>query len=235
MGAAKSLSLKKVKDVKSGYEVPYWWYDIRGFFIFHLSYQDSLFSLVRFFAKNYSDQHLEVAVGSGSFMELCLKWRALKNRKSNNPAGIAFDYMPSMLKGAKAKFGKSSSWKIEVQDVTRMTYPNESFQTINIANAFHCFSDPQASALELHRVLKTNGSLAVNVLTPPRGWSLFRRISNKVNAWGKRNHILVDAIDEAKVKQIFTSAGFSITQAEWSGNNLKLKMEKNNFFKQEKV
>lgn len=223
MGQTQMATLENNKSIKSGYEVPYLWYDIRGFFIFKLCYQDSLLSTVRFFAKNYSSQHLEVAAGSGSFMDLCLKWRLLSRKKAS---GVAFDYMPSMLKGAKDKFGKNPNWKIEAQDVTKMSYANNSFQTINVANAFHCFSDPEKAACELYRVLKPQGSLVVNIVTPPRGSKWKRNIAQRLIDWGKRTKILEDSIDYNRSIIIFENEGFRIDKVVWKGNNLRLRLLK---------
>lgn len=208
---------------KSGYEVPYWWYDIRGFFIFKMSYQDSLLRTVHAFAKNLTEEHLEVAVGSGSFLDLCLMWGRLIGKKGK---GVAFDYMPDMLKGAKTKFGKSHKWQIEAQDVTKLPYENESFQSINTANAFHCFSDPQTASNELFRVLKPGGSMVVNIVTPPRGFGWQKRIAQRQVEWGKRTRILHDVIDKIDAEAIFAESGFSIDEAQWRGNNLIVKLGK---------
>ena len=216
--------MMKNKNLKTGYNVPYWWYDIRGFFIFKLSYQDSLISTVNFFSKNYSDSHLEVAVGSGSFMNLCLKFRQLFRKPKSS--GVAFDYTDDMLKGARSLFQKNQSWSIEQADVTQMQYSKELFKTINIANAFHCFSDPKKSAIEISRVLAPNGSVVVNILTPARGSKLMKKIAHKLVSWGQKTKILEAPIDRNSVINIFKNAGLHVIEEQWNGNNLLLKLTK---------
>jgi len=211
------------KSVKSGYSVPYWWYDIRGFFIFKICYQDSIFSVLNFFARNFSKNHLEVAVGSASFMKVALLFR--KVRRLGKASGTAFDYTPEMLAGAKNQLNKLD-WKIEQADVTKLTYSSEKFETINVANAFHCFKDPLQSAKELLRVLKPEGSLAVNLLLYPKKKSFLNRQAHKVNEWGKKNNILESPVDANESRELFVSAGFVIEKDQVIKNNLRLVLKR---------
>ncbi|MFC1479508.1 class I SAM-dependent methyltransferase [Planctomycetota bacterium] len=206
------------------YSSPAWWYDIRGFFILKLSYRDSLLRLIRFFAQNISKKHLEVAVGSGRFLQLSLLWRWIMRKPK--ASGEAFDYAPSMLLGAQRKFGKSPSWNIELADVGRMSYAKEQFETVNVANAFHCFPDPEQAAREIFRVLKAEGTLCVNALIHPRGPAWLKGVSERVNTWGIKKGILVSSFDLDHVKEIFVSAGFKLLEEKIHGNNLYLKLVK---------
>ena len=47
----------------------------------------------------------------------------------------------------------------EIQDVTCLTYPDESFDLVLIGNALHIMPDPQTALREIKRVLKPGGIL----------------------------------------------------------------------------
>lgn len=205
------------EKINEAYDSPSWWYDIRGYFILRLTYQVGLLSIVKFFSKNLGDNHLEVAIGSGTFFNLCLKYARFKNKQL--PKTIyAFDYADAMLAGARDRFKSNENIKIIKSDVTSLPYEDKAFDTINIANSIHCFSDIKASLRELHRVLKDNGRMSINILLFAKGQSFFAKLSNKINSWGIRKGILHTPYNIKQIKNLLKETGFDIVDGHVNGN-----------------
>jgi ubiquinone/menaquinone biosynthesis C-methylase UbiE len=212
--------MTSLAKIARAYDAPTWWYDLRGFFILTFAYRSSLFAQLRLFGKNIGAQHLEVAVGSGTLLELVLRWR----RWSGAQIGriVAFDYAQSMLAGARARFARDASVEIIHADVARLPYCDDSFDTANIANAVHCFPDVDAALAEVVRVLRPGGTLAMNALLAPRGGSLARAIAGRINTWGTHKGILVAALDEDDLRRRVQDAGLRVELARVSGNTMDL-------------
>lgn len=213
-----------LEKIARAYSSPAWWYDLRGFFILTLSYQDTMWGLTDFFVRNFSTRHLEAAVGTGSFLKIVLARRRLLGLPP--AAGEAFDYAPSMLRGAFRKFRGNPDWKLRVADVGNMPYPDSSFDTINVANALHCFPDVEKAIRELNRVLRPGGTLATNVLTFAHGPALRARVARKIERWGIRKGILVTPHDPSDVRQRFGRAGFEVLAERHRGNDYCLLLRK---------
>ena len=69
---------KSRDEIAAAYDSPPWWYDIRGFLILTFAYNSTLGRQLRFFGPNFGDEHLEVACGTGTLLELVLRWRKRK-------------------------------------------------------------------------------------------------------------------------------------------------------------
>jgi ubiquinone/menaquinone biosynthesis C-methylase UbiE len=213
-----AIAAAPVAPRKNAYSSPPWWYDVRGFMILNLSYRSTLGAQVKFFAKNIGRRHLEVAIGTGTLFKMVLR-RARRN--GNYPQQvIGVDYAAEMLKGARGRFGSLPEFTLSQQDVTQMSLPDSSFETINVANALHCFADVPAALAEMRRVLVPGGTLAVNALLYPQGFAPLRKIANAVNAWGMRKGILHSPFNRDEVLAHFFRAGFHVESAELSGNCL---------------
>lgn len=206
-------------DIKTSsaeaYNSPSWWYDIRGFFILSFAYNTTLGELFKFFAPHFGYNHLEAACGSGKFMKMCLHWRKRRNLPAMNIT--AFDNSERMLKGAYSSFKNYRNVHIALADVNKLSYANDSFDTINLANALHCFSNVQGALKEMYRVLKPSGTLATNVLLVPRTWP-FRTIATWINNWGMRKGILFKPYTQDEISMYFLKAGFEIAYGNVSGN-----------------
>jgi SAM-dependent methyltransferase len=103
-------------------------------------------------------------------------------------------------------------------DVTRLRNADNALQSVNIANAFHCFADPEAALREIHRVLAPGGTLAMNVLLHPRGGWPLRRIAERINAWGIRKGILVTPYRRVDLLDKVRAAGFEVQEESVYGN-----------------
>ena len=213
-----TLSKEQLQKISLAYDSEPWWYDIRGFFILTLSYRVSLLNQIRFFAQNISDNHLEVAIGSGSLFSLILKYR---KRSGHQPKRIvAFDYAESMLAGAIKKFASTPLIDLSVADVTKLPFANDQFDSVSVANAIHCFADLDSALKELNRTLKPNGSMACNVLLYPRGPRPLRWIANQINLWGIQKGILVTPYDADEFLARLREAGFHIKMHKIRGNSM---------------
>ena len=118
--------------------------------------------------KHYIDgeKHvLELACGTGQITFLMADQAA---------AWIATDYSENMVKEAeKRKIQEVINCKatFEVQDATNLTYENETFDVVVIANALHIMPDPDAALKEIQRVLKKDGILFAPTFVYEIGYS----------------------------------------------------------------
>jgi len=72
----------------------------------------------------------------------------------------ATDFSENMIKEASKKNKASvNGLKFELQDATAITYPDNTFDVVVIANALHIMPDPDKAMKEISRVLKSGGTL----------------------------------------------------------------------------
>lgn len=207
------------------YDSPSWWYDLRGFCILKLSYRGSLIEQVKFFGDNIGTAHLEVAIGSGTLFNIILKRLKLKRKRIGRVIG--FDYTERMLDGARRRFRRNEKIQLQVADVHALPYPDDSFETVNVANAMHCFSQPERALRELRRVLRPgSGRLAVNVLTYPGGNPLQKWVAAKINQWGMKKGILYSPYEPKMFKEMVGASGFTIVAEYQTGNGYHLLLKK---------
>lgn len=212
-----AIKTKSRDEIAKAYSSPPLWYDARGFLILNHTYRSSLRYQIKFFGNNMGTNHLDVAIGSGTLLDIILKWKKIK--RSATPEMIhGFDYAESMLCGARGRFKKNDKVKLQRADAAAMPYANESFDTINIANAIHCFPDINTSLKEVHRVLKKDGTVAVNVLLYPRGNAFQKKVSQTINDWGIKKGILVTPYEYDDIKNKIDLAGFEIVSEVIQGN-----------------
>ena len=99
---------------------------------------------------------LELASGTGQFtFDLC------KDAKSFT----ATDFSENMVNEGKKRSGEllteeeSKTVTFSVEDATNLSYKDESFDVVLIANALHIMPDPDSALKEIRRVLKKDGLL----------------------------------------------------------------------------
>lgn len=211
-----TVTRKTRDEIAAAYRSPPWWYDVRGFMILTFAYNSTLPSQLRFFGTNFGPRHLEVAVGTGTLLEMVLKWR---QRRGLPPSRIvALDYAESMLAGAIRRFKGRTDIELLHADVAELPYESDSFDTANIANSIHCFPEIDAGLREVHRVLKPGGVLAANVLLYPEGGGPLANIADRINAWGIRKGILFTPYRAEDVRARLQAAGFEIVEEARRGN-----------------
>ena len=207
---------KSRDEIAVAYKSQPWWYDVRGFFVLTFAYNSTLGAQLRFFGPNFGQKHIEVACGTGTLLELILRWRSWKKMPTAHVVGI--DYTESMLAGARHRFARKAGLEFMHADASALPFPAASFDTANIANAIHCFPDLDSALRGVFRVLKPSGTLAANVLLYPRGIWPLKNIAECINRWGIRKGILYTPYDQQDVRQRLVNAGFEIVSEEVSGN-----------------
>lgn len=110
----------------------------------------------------------------------------------------ATDYSENMIKEVgKRNQGENKCEQLRfcVQDATNLTYEDEKFNVVVIANALHIMPQPQKALKEIHRVLKKDGILFAPTFVYERGYP-------KMSIW------------------LMEKAGFK-TYHKWQSNELK--------------
>lgn len=92
---------------------------------------------------------LELACGSGQ-----LSFNLSKYTKS----WIGTDFSEQMIVEAR-KRGECKNLAFEIADATSLSFANEKFDCVVIANALHIMPEPDKAMREIYRVLKPNGIL----------------------------------------------------------------------------
>ncbi|MBW8902266.1 MAG: class I SAM-dependent methyltransferase [Massilia sp.] len=211
------MTTGKTRDeIAEAYSSEPWWYDIRGFFILTFAYNSTIGTQMRFFGPNFGDKHLEVACGTGTLLEMILGWRRRRKLPEVDVTGI--DYAPSMLAGAKKRFAKDAHVHVQHADAAALPFPENHFDTANIANSIHCFPTVDGALRDILRVLKPGGTLAANVLLYPSGFAPLRAIAQRINDWGIRKGILYSPFEQSAIRDKILAAGYEIASEFTSGN-----------------
>lgn len=202
--------------IAEAYSSEPWWYDVRGFLILTFAYRSTLPAQLRLFGRNFGAQHLELACGTGTLLDLVLKWRRAKRLPEVDITGV--DYADRMLAGARHRFAGRSNMHFMLGDAANLRFADAAFDTVNVANAVHCFPEVDASLAEGARVLKPGGTLAANVLLFPRGPQPFRAIAERINAWGMRKGILHTPYALEDIRSRILKTGLEMQWERVSGN-----------------
>ncbi len=211
------MTTGKTRDeIAEAYSSEPWWYDLRGFFILTFAYNSTIGTQLRFFGPNFGPEHLEVACGTGTLLEMILRWRRWKKLPKVKVMGI--DYAPSMLAGARKRFAKDPQVEVQHADAAQLPFPDNTFDTANIANSIHCFPTVDGALRDILRVLKPGGTLAANVLLYPTGWAPLRWAAQKINDWGIRKGILYSPFEQHVIRQKMLDAGYEIASEFKAGN-----------------
>jgi ubiquinone/menaquinone biosynthesis C-methylase UbiE len=215
---------KTREEIAVAYKSEPWWYDVRGFFILTFAYNSTLGAQLRFFGPNFGPRHLEVACGTGTLLDLILRWRRWKKLPAVEIVGI--DYTEPMLAGARHRFKGKTGLEFQRADAAQLPYADASFDTANIANAVHCFPDVDGALRDVFRVLKPGGVLAANALLFPRGGWPLRPIAERINRWGMRKGILHTPYEQSDIRQRVLNSGYQIESDEVAGNCYNLRARK---------
>jgi ubiquinone/menaquinone biosynthesis C-methylase UbiE len=207
---------KNRDEIAEAYSSPPWWYDLRGFFILTFAYNSTIGTQLRFFGPNFGPDHLEVACGTGTLLEMILNWRRRKKLPKVKVIGI--DYAPSMLAGAEKRFANDPQVHVQHADAAQLPFPDNTFDTANIANSIHCFPTIDGALRDILRVLKPGGTLAANVLLYPTGVAPLRWAAQKINDWGIKKGILYSPFEQTDIRQKMLAAGYEIASDFKAGN-----------------
>jgi ubiquinone/menaquinone biosynthesis C-methylase UbiE len=220
MASSPNASGKTRDEIAAAYKSEPWWYDVRGFFILTFAYNSTLGQQLRFFGKNFGPQHLEVACGTGTLLEMVLRWRKWHGLPKVQVSGI--DYAESMLAGAIHRFRKQPDLVFQHADAAQLPFEDAAFDTANIANSVHCFPDVAGAFRGIFRVLKPGGTLAANALLYPRGQGVLAKVATRINDWGMKKGILYRPYHAQEVRELLLAAGFEVVSDQVSGNCLNI-------------
>jgi ubiquinone/menaquinone biosynthesis C-methylase UbiE len=208
--------VKSREQIAAAYDSPPWWYDLRGFLILTFAYNSTLGHQLRFLGPNLGARHLEVACGTGTLLQMVLRWRQRRGMPLVQVVGV--DYAEPMLEGAKRRFARDSNVELRHADAARLPFDDASFDTANVANSLHCFPAVDEALADIRRVLKPGGTLAANVLLYPRGSGPLAAIANRINTWGIQKGILVTPYRREDIRQRIVGAGLLVVSDQVSGN-----------------
>jgi ubiquinone/menaquinone biosynthesis C-methylase UbiE len=207
--------------IAHAYSAPPLWYQLRGIFVATVSYQVSVFTMLNFFEQHLEDNHLEVAVGDGMFLDMVLK--RYKRRTGSVPTGLAgLDLSPTMIEGARQRFSGKVPIELTHGDATRMPYETNRFDSVAMPNAIHSVGDPVGVIGEVHRVLAPGGTFKVNALLDPRGPLPFRMAARRLNAWGIKKGLLARSFQLETFRAGLERTGFAIDSEQVHGNNVEI-------------
>jgi ubiquinone/menaquinone biosynthesis C-methylase UbiE len=216
MNEQPPLAGKSRDEIAEAYKSEPWWYDVRGFFILTFAYNSTLGAMMRQFGPNIGPKHIEVACGTGTLLEMILKWRRRRRLPEGHIVGI--DYAESMLAGAIHRFAGRPNIEFRHADAAALPFPDASFDTANIANSVHCLPNVDGAFKDICRVLKPGGSFAANVLLYPRGSWPLKGLAQRINDWGIRKGILYTPYLQEDIRQRLLNAGFVLVSEAVSGN-----------------
>lgn len=207
---------KSRDEIAEAYDAPPWLYDLRGFFILTFAYNSTLGKQMRLFGPNFGQNHIEIACGSGTLLEMLLRWRRRRGYPETDI--VAIDYAEAMLAGAIQRFKANPRVEVRHADAAALPFPDSAFDTANIANSVHSFPDAVGALKEVCRVLRPGGTLAANVLLYPHGVWPLKAIAERINAWGMRKGILYTPYSLEGVRKLFADSGLTVVSEEISGN-----------------
>lgn len=101
-----------------------------------------------------SDKVLDIACGTGEFERM-----VLSEKPTQQMVGV--DISEEMLAIARQKLHSYSNVSFQAGSASVLPFPDQSFDVIVSANAFHYFDDPVTALAEVKRVLKTNGKVVI--------------------------------------------------------------------------
>lgn len=145
-----------------------------------------------------SEAVLDIACGTGEFERMVL---------SENPTQqmVGVDISEEMLAIARTKLHSYSNVSFQAASASALPFPDQSFDAIVSANAFHYFDDPVAALAEVKRVLRPNGKVVI------LDWCkdfLFCRVCDIALKWTDPAHRQCYTQDE--FHDFLTSSGFNI-------------------------
>ena len=132
-----------------------------------MSKNDTAYEQICKLSEQYIDSEksvLELACGTGQITFLMA---------GKSGSWEATDYSENMIKEAEKRNQgehKCEQLRFCVQDATNLTYEDEKFNVVVIANALHIMPQPEKALKEIHRVLKKDGILFAPTFVYERGY-----------------------------------------------------------------
>ena len=111
-----------------------------------------------------------------------------------------------MFKRAERKYGKYPNIKFEQADITRLGYPDASFDAVVAANVIHLLDAPYAALRELDRVCRPGGRLIIPTYMNRTEKGTTNSVSDAIGKAGAnfKREFTLDTY-----KQFFAGAGYT--------------------------
>ncbi len=145
---------------------------------------------------------LELACGNGTYSKVLVK---------NAETLTCTDWSEEMVAETKRRLKNFSNIKVEQANCFDLQYPDNSFDTVFMANLLHIIPKPEKALAEAKRVLKSNGQVIVIDFTATgmkfpdkmRMFYLFLKFYGKPPKGGQN-------IDDKKLKAMFENTGLKV-------------------------
>ena len=121
---------------------------------------------------------LELGCGNGTYSKVI----ARETSKLH-----ATDFSDEMVNAARTRLKTTANVRVEKEDCFHLSYEDDSFDTVFMANLLHIIPEPEKAVREAKRVLKTGGSIIVLSYTTD-GMKLLHKVGmiyRYLKTWGK--------------------------------------------------
>jgi ubiquinone/menaquinone biosynthesis C-methylase UbiE len=156
---------------------------------------------------------LELACGDGVYSRILAK---------NAASLLATDFSDEMVDSAKSNLVAFNNVSVEKANCFSLSYPDDSFDSVFMANLVHIIPHPEKALEEAGRVLKQNGKLIVVSFTMD-GMKFFHKVGmifRYLKTYGKppRDGRTLTQEDANKLVRL---AGFEVNESELIGEKCK--------------
>ena len=156
---------------------------------------------------------LELGCGDGVFTKMLTK---------NADSITATDWSKEMVNAAKFKLAGLSSIKLKKENCMDLSFQDESFDSVFMANLLHVIPQPEKAISECKRVLKPKGRIIILSFTA-YGMSFFNKmgmIYRYLRTYGKPPKYSA-VLTVPKVRQMLEKEGFQVQRVALIGTKMK--------------
>ena len=158
---------------------------------------------------------LELGCGNGTYSKVLAK-------EADNL--LATDFSEEMINAAKSRLKSITNIKVENANCFNLPYPDDSFDTVFMANLLHIIPEPEKAVIESKRVLKKSGRIIVIDFTP-EGMTFFNKLGlvyRYLKTYGKpSSERQGQNLTVKKIREMLESNSFKIEEAKLIGNKVK--------------
>jgi ubiquinone/menaquinone biosynthesis C-methylase UbiE len=157
---------------------------------------------------------LELGCGDGVYTETIA---------SNSDKVVATDWSDEMVEVFKQKYTNNKLIEVQKEDCLNLSFANDSFDTVFMANLLHVIPTPEKALDECKRILKTDGQIIILSFTI-HGMKFFSKLGmlyRYIRTYGKPpkdSRVLTPS----NLKTMLTESGFEISILDLIGNKMKI-------------
>lgn len=156
---------------------------------------------------------LELGCGNGTYTKIIAP---------NSMQIIATDYSDEMVESTKSRLRNIQNVIIQKENCFSVSFEDNSFDTVFMANLLHIIPNPQKALSECYRVLKRGGNLIILSYTQ-EGVNFFNKIKliyKYLKTYGKPPSTAYNLTRE-KGKSMLELQSFQVTECKLIGNSMK--------------